>query len=57
LHPGSRLGYEIGTIFGSAFGVPLAVISAWVSGLRDEPIIWFEAERTFSLSGGAASRR
>jgi AhpD family alkylhydroperoxidase len=37
-YPRSSLGYEIGTIVGDAFAIPLAVIHAGVSALRGKPI-------------------
>jgi len=42
-YPRSSLGYEIGTVVGDAFVMPIAVIHAGISGLRGRPIIWFEA--------------
>jgi len=42
--PGSSLGYEVGTIVGATFVMPLAVVHAGFSGWRGEPLIRFETD-------------
>ena len=43
--PGSSLGYEVGTILGSALLVPWAVLRGALADLRGEPIIRFGSTR------------